>query len=711
MKRFVIATVVLAWGLGCLVLGSQAQADSATARVRAALESLDHWLATSPQEAPRWHVYLQTERLKTELAKGPKADKKALAKILDQYTSDAPGLKVSYFVKVRHALEQWMAEPSSVDFGQLPAMCQEAKKSFTPLSKAHLEKAKGELAGAVERLDAALETAGEEGSGWKGYLDWPTMQKELAREGCLDPAVLKSLYGRYTSGAEGLEWEPFIEVRRALRDYLILARLVGTEGLQARYETLLDALGEQLKAYGKKPTPELARSIGVAVARLDEARQAPELIAAIRSHFSRPNLFLRASAEVVTAGLGGPFDETSPVVDVILGSRIRGTDRTTGTAKARLAPSEDRAAIDIMFEGTSRSDNVGYSSPVRVYSHTVTEIRAQKRLFLDAERIWSAPAEATAQSDMRIQSIRSDRGARRVEQEAWRRARGQQGQAEMVAARRTEQRATGRMDQETGAMLAQANRDYVERIHAPMERFGLRPEALQFSTTEEALHLSTFQAASSQLGAAAAAPPMTEEAALALCVHESFFNNAGANAFSDQFFTEKRVLEEIAALLGGLPERFAPAEGEEAWALRFAGEGPFTVSFDNNRIRVTLRGTQYVQGKDKHPGMNVTISYKIAPSGSKMQFVLDGTPEIFPPGFVPGGKQRLSARQQVLRTLIERRLGKMLESKLTPDEVLLPGNWRTVGPLSLARCEARDGWLLLAWERAKTKHVASAKGR
>jgi hypothetical protein len=304
---------------------------------------------------------------------------------------------------------------------QLPADCRAAKAEFHPLTAADLLELKVELADAVARLERRLHAAGENGASWRKFLQLDQLRAQLEKGKTPDPAVLDAVYARYTAGQEGLELVWFLDVSQALRRYREMARNVGDPGLQARYEQLLDFLAEHLAAYAATHSAEEAVLIGQAVGQLEEARQAPALVRAIRHHFLRPNLLLKVSADLVAAGIAAPVDETAPVHEVILGTDVYGTGHTTGQVRAEMFPDESRGVIDTVFLGAVETRNIGYHGPVRIYSQGSTRVGAHKRFWIDATGLGSLPTVSSAATTTTITDIRSRRGSRCIEQIAWRR--------------------------------------------------------------------------------------------------------------------------------------------------------------------------------------------------------------------------------------------------------------------------------------------------
>jgi len=67
-----------------------------------------------------------------------------------------------------------------------------------------------------------------------------------------------------------------------------------------------------------------------------------------------------------------------------------------------------------------------------------------------------------------------------------------------------------------------------------------------------------------------------------------------------------------------------------------------------------------------------------------------------PPRFV-AGQTRLSTKDVTLKTLLQRKFGRMFEPEIKSEGLVLPGKWRDAGRLDLKQLQSGGGWLVLAW--------------
>ena len=106
--------------------------------------------------------------------------------------------------------------------------------------------------------------------------------------------------------------------------------------------------------------------------------------------------------------------------------------------------------------------------------------------------------------------------------------------------------------------------------------------------------------------------------------------------------------------------------------------------------------------------MDVWAAYKVGRLDGRICLVRDGDVQIYPPGFVPGGRQKLSVQETSLRRILQKRFNKVFDEVLEIEPLQLPGQLASAGPLPLEQLEARkDGWLAAGWRKADPVIYAS----
>jgi hypothetical protein len=583
----------------------------------------------------------------------------------------------------------------------LPELVRSARNAFRPLAQFDVNRRRAELAAAVERLDRYLATGGANGNNWKRFLRWDEMRAELPRGLNADIDVLDEVQTLYTSGHAGFEMPIYADVGRALRRYIDALDTFRNPEARSHYEARIDALAADVEAYLQNPGADTHRA-GMILGELAASGQAPQIIQAARRQMSHPNVLIEANEQVVAAGIANPVNDVGPVTDVILGTRIRGTVQTVGYVDAELGNTSQYAAIDILMLGTAYSRTVGYNGPAVIHSTGVTGLGGRKRLILDQYGMRSYPAASNARTRTTITGVGVTAKflPELVQKIANKRVYQSKSQAEAIAGRHAQARLNSRMDNQSLNLISQANRDFWTKFRNPLLRVGAFPERINFSTAGR-LRIQATRADAYQLGAPTPAPETTSPADVTVRLHQSTINNFGSTVVAGRTVTRDEMNRLMKTMTGRIPEELQDEE-ERDWSITFAVERPIELAIDEGGLRVTIRGDEYTSGDNAYPAMNVTARYQLEKNDrGGLRAVRQGELEIYPPDFKPGVDQ-LSSSQQSLKTILERRFGKLFKPEL-PDQptagLELGGRWKQLGPLPLVALSADDGWLSLGWNK------------
>jgi hypothetical protein len=669
---------------------ANAGADEPAAEARAADSEVRSWLGRG-QNGIAWAKYLDLPALESQLAEGNQADPAVLEQVRKRLESGAPGLDLPPFARLRNALAQWAEELKVVNTQDLSQAATGAEGDFRPLSDQDVAISRAATQSAASRLDQYLKTGGANGNAWKSFLGLDRLLDQLNAESP-DVQALKTAREQLSANQPGLEMPVFANVRAALDRYI--ADLSGrNEDLKAQYSTQLKGLSEELKQYASGYSNELASSLGERLAWLENARQSNALIGAIRGRYSNPNLHGRASKRLIAAGIEQPVDEITPVRDVILGTDIRGTGHTVGNLSMALVPNSRKAEFETVLKGRVSSRTVGYNGPAVIQSAGTTDLHGTKDIYLDANGLASYPAKGTATTRTQILGISA--GGAMAQKIATRRVYEMKPDAERIAGQHAAARLRHRVDAQAAAQLGKAHWNYLRKVRNPLVRLRAFPQQLNLSTVPDSLFVVALDASPSQLGAPDKPPSINVENDLAVQVHESMINNMADTLFRGVTLTEAETQRQAKDILGKVPEQLQSDETRDPWSITFAKTRPVTVRFGDNTIQITVRGQRYTSGDRDFQAMNVTAEYKIEGDGTKYKISRKPELQIEPPNFVKG--RTLSGRQIALKTLLEKRFGKLFEMEIKAEGLALPGQWRKAGLLRPKQIQSASGWLVAAW--------------
>jgi hypothetical protein len=592
-------------------------------------------------------------------------------------------------------------ESPAADLANLASQPLGAGEAFRPVSQGRLAAAASKVREAIGPLERLLGRS-PSGDNWKKYLDWPSLQQQAASGSNADPAVLRKLFARFDSGENGLEMPQFAAVRRALSGYLEAADAASNPQAGEVYLQRLDKLAAAVATGAATGTAEPLDPVGPLLARLEDSGQAPGTVARIRGAVNRPNLYLEVDESLLAKGVNRPVDDVAPINDVVLGTRVRGTGHTTGLVRLDFVPSNDSAVVDIALDATNHSDTKGSQGPVTVRTFGTTKVDARKRMLIDDQKIVSLPVEAHASTDTRTAGIGVNKkfGKRLIRKIASKKIAEMRPQVEAIAEGRARTKVREQFESQTSGAIAQASRDYQAKFRQPLIERGWYPELLHLTTSQSRLCVTARKSLADQIAAFTAPPAVDPDAVLSARVHESMVNNTAEITLGGRTITQKFVEEQMKKNNVAVPMELQNDADQPPWSITFAKRRPVELDVDDHRVKMTVRGTRYTSGEREFDAMDVWAAYRIEPGHPGIRLVRDGDVQIYPPGFVPGGSEKLSVSQTSLRRILQKRFNKVFKEVVDVEPLKLPGELEQAGPLPMEQLDARkDGWVAAGWRK------------
>ncbi|MEQ8787058.1 MAG: hypothetical protein RIC55_12190 [Pirellulaceae bacterium] len=693
MKRPPVRCIFCAFAVAMAVVASAlpAQAETARERVERNLDELHLWLETS-QYADIWKTYLRSATLKSELARGAQADPAAIADILAQYCSGHTSLERRRFVAVKQSLADWLAELQQPAPDELAKLAQAASETFeTPTAQ---EQARRRLAlkTAVARLDQFLASGGEaKEQGWKTYLDWEALQKQLNSPAPPSTAELRRLEKKFFALHQGFELPVFDEVRQRLRDYGNVV-IVADPRARGYYAGQLAKLAEQFKSLRTAAGSEALVGVGRVLGVLEMGDQALALVRQARQVYGRPNVHVAVSEDFLAAGMNEKIHVQQEIRENILGTQIFGRPVMRAETTIDLAPDDQRATFDIRLVGRALSENVGYNGPVTVYTNSVTDVEGRKRIHLDASGFEATPAEAWCETSTVINSIAAR--LRVVQKIAWRKAGQQKSAAEQVGSRKAEQRVRRQIDQQAAEMVAKLNDAFHERFRWPLMRKDHFPRELRFRTSEDQLLITLLQAGLYQLGAPDDPPAAEQGLDIAVRVHESYIGNVSEGLIGGETLSDARLAKLLEDLTGEVPEQLQLNAENEPWSITFAGTQPIRVRFDDSEARIAVVGSQFTRGAQEiDEPIEIAAVYRIEKTPQGAKFTRQGDVEI---NFL--ALESLSVGQVAFKKFMQTRFDAIFKEEVVGKGIELEGRFKKIGRLHLQQIACDGGWAVFGWQ-------------
>ena len=573
-----------------------------------------------------------------------------------------------------------------------------ASESFTPPSPTTLDADAGRLRRALEPLARLLDRS-KSGADWRTYLDWPTLEAQAASGAAADPQALRRLEGLLNATETGLDMPSFVGVRKAVTRYAEAADAARGTGGQ-RFAQRLQSLANALSAAAETGSAESLAPVPPLLERLGEAGQAAGLIRDVRAANARPNMLFDIHENLFARAVNRPIDQMQPVDELILGTRIRGSGHTTGAVRLDFVPAHDRAALDLVLAARNISSTRGSQGPVTVHSSGVTDLSARRRIFLTPEAVSSAPVTASASTNSTVTGIGVNKrfGQRIIRKIAARKIAETKPKAQAIAEGRARDRVEREFSTQTDPAVAQIREQFESRLQGPLRARGLYPEMLHLNTTSDRLVVTARKSLANQLAAASPPPSGATANLITARIHETAVNNVLEEKFGGRIFRQADADKLAKQANADIPESLKSDPDQPPWEVTFAKTRPITLAVADGRAKVMVRGDKFVSGDRDFPGMDIWATYAIGRAPHGYILLREGDVQIYPPGFKPGGGDKLSPAETSVRRILQRRFDKVFKSEIEIPDLPLEGELASAGPLPLNELVARrDGWLLAGW--------------
>jgi hypothetical protein len=600
-----------------------------------------------------------------------------------------------------YAATQWataqeiVVSPQPGNTGLL-ARIRAAKSIYKDDATQELQLRRSKLAQAVSELRLLLANSGSTyETGWKQYLHFEQLENSLSETTPTEAPQLREIVERLSRDQNGLEMRQFRGVRERLREYLAAVESQRQARSVEVYHTRLEDLAlrvERAHDPAKNDNSEIARHI----AWLDSLGLDNDLVNQVRYEYDNPNLQLEVSQAFLANQATRPVDQVSPVRDNILGTSIFGTARMVGQTSVSTNPSWSNGSLLLHLTGHAYSNSVGYNGPATIFTTGTTSIHATKPIILTADGVQLLPASANCSTSTQINDIQTKR--RIVNRIAWKKAGKQKSQAEAIASQHAEARIAKQLDEEVATQLATANGRYESEVRNPLERRGLWPTSTHVATSGNSLHIQALSMEAGQIAASSATPATLATASPVMVkAHESYIANAAARMIGGMELTDEKLVQLLQENKREVPEELKITDESDPWSITFANDYPVTVSFDDNRLSITVRAQRFTKGKNDEgqPEQEVKALVDIAaayqlyqlPTGVLLVREGDVTVDLV-------GQKKLSAAQVATKTFLKRKFSSLFKQEYRGEGFELPSQMTGNRKMVVQQILTHNGWLV-----------------
>ena len=594
---------------------------------------------------------------------------------------------------------------SDFDRNRLADEVNSAKLNLDPNRFPQLEQSKADV---VRRIEIAKsffkrKTDDENYAAWMDYLELDPLLENIEADkspGAIGREALALSY-RLVGTAPGLELTVLRNLRASVKRLVSAIRFRNAERSINALTKQLEALAERIRELDRRPSAEDAAAISAMIDILNSSGQATNLVQSLRNTFGRPNAAVLIGERMVQTAVAQNVNESTPVNDCILGTRIIGTATTSGQVSATLMPSVGAARINVALSGVVCSSNTGYNGPVRVQTSGFGQVFASRTMSINESGISLDPVFVQAHMNNQINSIHPKRriGSRLVKRIARKRAAQQKPQTDAIANQKLRSQVSERFAAQTDEQAAIEIPDFMRDVRPVLKRLSLMEPLRLWGSTEKAVYIDATLRRPDQMTTVVSRPRISGPFAAAVQIHESAINNAATPILAGRTIGESQLADLMEATGRELPtgEDAEDDDSETPFEISFSRLRPVIFEARDQVIRVGVRGTRFAQGsREISQAMEITATYKPAKLNNGRVFLKrDGEVSVD----FPGGK-RLSVMQTGLKSTIKKKFSSVFPETLLDQPLKVPDTVEMEsirGKEFQPRCvDASHGWLTVA---------------
>ena len=424
------------------------------------------------------------------------------------------------------------------------------------------------------------------------------------------------------------------------------------------------------------------------------------------SHYRNANVRFTMTESFANRMLPVVQDVRAPVREEILGAKVFGNSATWTRIGIVLVPDPQRIHLQIQARGSVAAETRSFKGPVVAFNRNRSQFYLRKSLIFDQSGVHIGKSDTVANGSTNLLGLRTQYDGNPLLSKIVRRAAEQQIFEQRHLARRIFERlvanqASENVDQNVTEQLAAADRRLNEKLIAPLKRLGLQPTTSTMQTTPDRIVFRGRLAGDHQLAAFTARPMALANNLVSMQMHESVVNNALQQLDIDGRRGDLRQMLTAAAAKYKNIDLKVLDEVPENVTIQLASSDALRLSFNENRLRMTLRIEELSTARRDWKNFVVSANYTPSASGFQLELSRDGVVELT--------GRRLSLRDQVaLRGIFGKVFSKNRPLQLVTAELAQD---QRVADLRFDQIVFRNGWIGVSIDEENQAAVAKAPAR
>ena len=500
--------------------------------------------------------------------------------------------------------------------------------------------------------------------------------------------------------------DPYFVSTRLAFDSFVRVYYYGTEdNLQEDYLQRIERLAEVLPKLSDPADRLAAGIVGKTLEWLENARQVPQLVSAIRAKHSLPNAFVHVSGNLINRLGGRPVNDTRPIYENIKGRLVRGQASNNGQVSFDVIDDPNQVHLSIHAYSDISSNTFLQQGKIKAFVDASGQAEARRSILFNVGGLLAEQPYAAASINTFFSGTSSNCGL--INRVAGKKFAESKSDSDRDAGSRVRKELHERFSSETTTPIEKSKAAFEKAQLKSRNRSNYIPEIYAHSRANQIVFVGK-KSSKATLAAPNSPANFGSIHDVEVRLHDSLLANYVDPIFSGKTFTNEELAAELEELTGNKGGLLGP-EGEtekldedEAFSITFTTVRPVQFEFEDNLLAVIVSGQKFAQGDKKiDAGLTIKIRFRVSQNNGELLLVRVGKAEL---DYVDA--ENKDAKIVAFRSFLD---GRLNPKDKPPVSVKLPANLLPIEKIEALRDrpEAKNfrlnqfriekGWLYLGW--------------
>ncbi len=480
----------------------------------------------------------------------------------------------------------------------------------------------------------------------------------------------------------------------------------GTEdNLEENYLRRLQRLAEDLPRLTDIQDRRSFGFVGNAIEWLENADQAPALVAALRSRYALPNGYLSVSGAMLNRLGSRPVNETRPVREEVKDRIVQGYAYTSGTVKFDLIDDPDQIHVSVHSLNQIFTDTFVEQGPLKIFVQGNGMAEARRSVLVSAGGFLSDDPYAAANIDNRLCGTSSD--CNLINRVVDKKFQKEKNENDIRASSQARKELFKRFSEETEKAFADGRQSLTNAKNKNLARYSKLPNLFAYTQNEQ-INLVARRFSNWNLAAPNLPMQLPHSNDIDVRIHETLATNYLEPLFRGKTYTNDELADLFKESFQSDGFTIGANEGKAdqdpvPFSITFSNVRPVQFQFEENRFEIVVSATRFTQERRSiNAGLTITIRFKIVEQDGELFLFRDGPADL---DYIEG--QEKSAELVGFRSMLNTRLNP--ENQEEFEKIPLPDNLLPLQQVDalkdrpeaknilLSQCRLDAGWLYLGW--------------